>query len=63
MWVATPDAIAITPNGEFAYVANPGDNTVSVISTASNMVVVSSIGVGFTPTAMAITPNGELPAD
>ncbi|MFA7397788.1 MAG: hypothetical protein GX799_09475 [Crenarchaeota archaeon] len=29
-----PSAIAITPNGEYAYVANTGSNTVSVVSTA-----------------------------
>jgi YVTN family beta-propeller protein len=34
-----PYGIAITPDGNFAYVANGGSNTVSVIDTSSNMVI------------------------
>ncbi len=34
-----PLGVAITPDGAFAYVANNGSNTVSVIETASNTVV------------------------
>src|SRR6267154_655104 len=56
-----PLAVAITPNGAFAYVTNSGwifgSNSVSVIDTASNAVV-ATIPVGGFPVAVAITPNG-----
>src|SRR3989442_6835324 len=41
----------------FAYVANQGSSTVSVIDTASNTVV-ATIPVGSSPNGVAITPNG-----
>jgi YVTN family beta-propeller protein len=41
----------------FAYVANSGSNTVSVIDTATNMIV-ATIPVGGTPRYVAITPDG-----
>src|SRR5258708_18266136 len=40
-----------------AYVTNAGNNTVSVIATASNTVV-ATIPVGACPTGVAITPDG-----
>ncbi|WP_326608936.1 Ig-like domain repeat protein [Streptomyces scopuliridis] len=52
-----PTAVAITPNGLTAYVTNEGDNTVSVISTATNTVT-ATIPVGSVPFWVAITPNG-----
>ncbi len=42
-----------------AYIANGGSNDVSVISTATNMVIGSPIGVGSQPVAVAITPDGK----
>ena len=58
-----PDGVALTPNGEFAYVTseNSGyDNrdNVSVINTATNTVA-ATVAVGFNPVDVAITPNGE----
>jgi len=41
-----------------AYVANWGDNTVSVINTKTNTVV-ATIPVGSRPSGLAITPNGK----
>ena len=41
-----------------AYVANAGDNTVSVIDTATNSVI-TTVPVGLGPTAVAVTPNGR----
>jgi len=41
----------------FAYVADLGSNNVSVIDTASN-IVVATVGVGNLPVAVAITPDG-----
>ena len=42
----------------FAYVANNGSNNVSVIDTATNMVVGLPIPVGSLPNDVAITPDG-----
>ncbi len=42
----------------FAYVTNATDNTVSVIDTASNMVVGTPIPVGNAPVGVAVTPDG-----
>src|SRR5690348_15561171 len=56
-----PLAVAITPNGAFAYVTNSGwifgSNSVSVIDTASYSVV-ATIPVGHYPVGIAITPDG-----
>jgi YVTN family beta-propeller protein len=56
-----PQAIAITPDGRFAYVADGGvsEPGVSVIDTQTNQVVGSPIPVGEFPHAMAITPDGR----
>lgn len=44
----------------FAYVANSGSNTVSVIDTATNPpMVVTTVPVGIAPIALAITPDGK----
>jgi YVTN family beta-propeller protein len=56
-----PLAVAITPNGAFAYVTNSGwpvgSNSVSVIDTATNTVV-ATIPVGNFPVGVVVTPNG-----
>src|SRR5262249_11018448 len=41
----------------FAYVTNENANTVSVIDTATNMVVGSPIAVGNNPLGVAVTPD------
>jgi YVTN family beta-propeller protein len=53
-----PDAIAITPDGSTAYVANAGDNTVTPITT-SDKTARQAITVGSDPDAIAITPDGK----
>lgn len=50
-----PVAIAITPNGQTAYVVNYYSNTISVINTATNAVS-APIDVGAYPRAIAIAP-------
>jgi YVTN family beta-propeller protein/autotransporter-associated beta strand protein len=50
--------IAITPDGKFVYVTNTGDNTVSVINTATNTAV-DTIPVGTGPGDVAVTPDGK----
>ena len=61
-----PQAIAISPDGSTAYVANTGPNTgaggsttVSVIST-STKAVTADVQVGEAPRGVAITPDGTL---
>ncbi|PZR91213.1 MAG: hypothetical protein DLM68_03810 [Hyphomicrobiales bacterium] len=51
-----PNAIAVTPDGKHAYVANRHSGTVSVIRTATNTVVVATVSVGSTPFAVGIVP-------
>jgi len=53
-----PQGVAITPNGEFAYVTNYGNNSVSVINTATNTVSKTITGLSY-PYDVAISPNGE----
>jgi len=52
-----PEAIAITPNGAYAYVSDIGMNTVIVIATATNQVV-RTVTVGDDPRGVAFTPDG-----
>ncbi len=51
----TPVGVAITPDGKRAYVANSGDGTVSVITTATGAVS-ATIPTGGSPSAVAICP-------
>jgi virginiamycin B lyase len=54
-----PQGIAFSPDGKFAYVANNGDGTVSVIATSSDTVTATiSLGLPANPCALAVTPNG-----
>jgi YVTN family beta-propeller protein len=48
--------VAITPDGTHAYVVNDGSFSVSVIDTASN-IVIATVGVGAYPLEVAITPG------
>jgi len=59
-----PYSVAITPNGEYAYVVNKalatGKGAVQVINTATNTATTPlSFPVGQAPTAVAITPDGR----
>ena len=53
-----PTAIAITPDGKTAYVANEGSNTVTPITFATGTAG-TPIPVGNSPVAIAITPDGQ----
>ena len=55
---AAPSQAIITPNGAEVYISNHGDNTVSVISTATNTVTHTS-SVGPSPDALAVAPDGS----
>jgi len=56
---ASPQSVAVAPDGAFAYVANFGSSpgTVSVINTTTNSVA-ATIQVGNAPDGVAIAPNG-----
>lgn len=53
-----PLGIALSPNGDNAYVANATDNTVSVIDTLSSTVI-ATIPVPTFPWGVAVTPDGH----
>lgn len=53
-----PSYIAITPDGNYAYVTNVFTNNVSVINTNTNTVI-NTIPVGNCPFDIAITPDGS----
>jgi len=53
-----PISIAITANGEFAYVANWFGNSVSVINLTTNTVV-KTINVGNNPDSLILSPDGN----
>lgn len=56
---SSPVAIAARPDGLKAYVANSGDDTVSVVSTQDNAVLGLPIPVGAGPQAVAMQSNGS----
>jgi YVTN family beta-propeller protein len=54
-----PLGVAVSPDGKFVYVANDTFNSVSVIATATN-VVVATVGVGSSGAeGVAVTPDGN----
>ena len=53
-----PWGVAVSPDGAYAYVTNEGSNSLSVISTATNMVTATVTGLNY-PYGVAVTPNGE----
>jgi probable HAF family extracellular repeat protein/YVTN family beta-propeller protein len=55
---AAPSQAILTPNGAEVYVSNNGDNTVSVINTATNTVT-HTVSVGSSPDALAVAPDGS----
>lgn len=55
-----PLRLAITPNQRFLYVAQGGDNVISVYDTLFNNALVATITGLVNPTAIAISPDGKL---
>jgi YVTN family beta-propeller protein len=58
---ACPDGVAVTPDGKQAYVANGCSSSVSVIDTATNMVVATVLGVGDEPQGSRLPRTGNTP--
>lgn len=63
--VMAPSDLAVTPNGQYLYVTNNQNDSVSVINTATNAVTAVinfgtySWGTPYYPTGVAVSPNGE----
>ena len=53
-----PDAIAVSPDGPTAYVANNDSNTITPIKTAGNKAL-KPVKVGKQPSALVLTPHGR----
>ncbi|MGC1879107.1 MAG: beta-propeller fold lactonase family protein [Rhabdochlamydiaceae bacterium] len=57
---ASPGGIAISPNGQFAYVTDSANESVYVINISTNSVIKEILNPSFMePTAIAITPDGS----
>ncbi len=62
-----PASIVVAPNGQFAYVANSGSNTVSAYTVDPNTGALTALGGGTgnpfptqtTPLSVTVTPNGQ----
>ncbi|WP_163803874.1 beta-propeller fold lactonase family protein [Mycolicibacterium anyangense] len=52
----TPSALAVSPDGKRLYVANLGDNSLSVVDTSTNTTI-ATVGVGSNPVALALSPT------
>jgi YVTN family beta-propeller protein len=55
---SNPYAVALSPDGTRAYVADQGSTTVSVVDTATDTVS-ATIGVAGQPTDVAVSPDGK----
>jgi YVTN family beta-propeller protein len=55
-----PLSVAVTPNGQRAYVTNQSSKSVSVIDAATNAVV-ATVPVGLGPQGVRSPPTGNLP--
>jgi YVTN family beta-propeller protein len=56
---SNPLGVAVTPDGAFVYVTNNFENSVSVLDTAINTVVVKAVPVGAYPAGVEVTPDGR----
>ena len=55
---SSPLRVVQSPDKSLLYVANPGSNTIPVISTATNKVL-TAFAAGVNPTGMVISPDGS----
>jgi YVTN family beta-propeller protein len=58
---STPNALAVSPNGKFLFVANADNNDVAMINITEkgNSEVLGFIPTGWYPSALGITPDGK----
>jgi DNA-binding beta-propeller fold protein YncE len=59
---STPDALVVSPDGKFLYVANADNNDVAMISIArkGESAVLGFIPTGWYPSALGVTPDGKM---
>ena len=55
---SAPEDVAISPGGDLLYVANSGDDNVTVIDTALGAPI-GTVGVGDAPLSLAVSPDGS----
>ncbi len=55
---AEPRNLAVSPDGQYVFVANAGGNTLTVISTGT-LKAVGTVNVGTEPYGLAFTPSGK----
>ena len=60
----TPNAVALSSNGQFLYVANGGSNNISAFTTNTTTGVLTAVagspfGAGTAPNALTVSPNGQ----
>lgn len=53
-----PRAVAISPDGTYAYVANTDDDSISVLNLVTGETVTTITGVGDSPVAIAVSADG-----
>ncbi len=56
---AFPEGLAVSPSGDYVYVADYGTSAISVISTATNSVVRTVTTGAFTPVSVGVEPDGK----
>ena len=58
---STPDALAVSPDGKFLYVANADNNDVAMIDITgkADSTVLGFIPTGWYPSAVGVTPDGK----
>ncbi len=57
---ATPDAVAVSPDGKSLYIANADNNDIAVVDVSgSRSRVKGFIPTGWYPTSVAVTPDGK----
>jgi YVTN family beta-propeller protein len=58
---STPDALAVSPNGKFLFVANADNNDVAMIDITrkAESAVLGFIPTGWYPSAVGVTPDGK----
>jgi YVTN family beta-propeller protein len=54
----SPSAVSVNPSTNITYVANQGDNTLSVID--GKTLSITSIQVGRTPSAVSVNPSTNI---
>lgn len=52
------NGLAITPNGQYAYIVDNGNSSLSIVDLTTNTALPETINTGLQPYAIALTPDG-----